>query len=93
MPSKGEPAGLLADRIDRLRGALAALRRSVRDRVAEVVGAAVADAVRDTVRIAPDPPDSLAPSADTVPLARRGTYDPWGRARTRRLGRRGRPDR
>src|SRR5205823_5445588 len=35
-------------------------------------------AVRDTVRIAPDPPDSLAPSADTVPLARRGTYDPWG---------------
>jgi len=75
MPSKSELAGLLADRIDRLRGALAALRRSVRDRVAEVVGAAVADAVRDTVRIAPDPP---APALPAAPAARCEAYDPWG---------------
>src|SRR5205814_3652576 len=75
MLSKSKLAGLLADRIDRLRGALAALRRSVRDRVAEVVGAAVADAVRDTVRIAPDPP---APALPAAPAARCEAYDPWG---------------
>jgi len=33
MPSRSQLAGLLADRLDRLRGAFAALHRSVRDRV------------------------------------------------------------
>jgi hypothetical protein len=46
MPSRSELAVLLADRIDRLRGAFAALHRSVREKVAEIVGATVADVVR-----------------------------------------------
>src|SRR4051794_10280909 len=78
MPSKSKLAGLLADRLDRLRTALAALRRSVRDRVAEIVGAAVAEAARDAVRLALDPPAPPAPHAPPPAVGRRGAYDPWG---------------
>src|SRR5207237_843849 len=74
MPSNSKLAGLLADRIDRLRGAFAALQRSVRDRVAEIVGATVADVVRQTVRAALDPP---APPAPSAPAARRAAHDDW----------------
>jgi hypothetical protein len=77
MTSRSQLAGLLAERIDRLRGAFAALHRSVRERVAEIVGATVADVVRQTVRVAlepPAPPTSVAPVA---PDACRDEYDPW----------------
>jgi hypothetical protein len=78
MPSRSQLAGLLAERIDRLRGAFVALQRSVRDRVAEIVGATVADVVRQTVRVALEPPAPGAPIAPVAPAARRDGYDPWG---------------
>jgi hypothetical protein len=78
MPSRSQLAVLLADRIDRLRGAFAALHRSVRERVAEIVGAAVADAVRQTVRVALEPPTPPAPVSPVAPAACRDGYDPWG---------------
>jgi hypothetical protein len=65
----------LADRVDRLRGAFAALHRSVRERVAEIVGATVADVVRHTVRATLEPPAPIAPVA---PVACRDGYDAWG---------------
>ena len=78
MPPRSQLAVLLAERIDRLRGAFAALRRSVRERVAEIVGAAVADVVRQTVRAALDPPTPPAPVVPVAPVARRDGYDVWG---------------
>ena len=78
MPSRSQLAVLLAERIDRLRGAFAALHRSVRERVAEIVGATVADVVRQTVRAALEPPAPPAPVASVAPVARRNEYDPWG---------------
>jgi hypothetical protein len=75
MPSRSQLAVLLADQIDRLRGAFAALHRSVRERVAEIVGASVADVVRQTVRVALEPP---APQTPVAPVARRDGYDAWG---------------
>jgi hypothetical protein len=78
MPSRSQLAVLLADRVDRLRGAFAALHRSVREKVAEIVGATVADVVRQTVRVALEPPTPPAPVAPVAPVARRNAYDPWG---------------
>jgi hypothetical protein len=78
MTSRSQLAVLLADRVDRLRGAFAALHRSVRERVAEIVGATVADVVRQTVRAALEPPAPPAPVASVAPVARRNEYDPWG---------------
>ena len=75
MPSRSQLAVLLAERIDRLRGAFAALHRSVRERVAEIVGATVADVVRQAVRVALEPP---APVAPVAPVACRDGYEPWG---------------
>ena len=62
MPSRSQFAGPLADRLDRLRSAFAALHRSVRDRVAEIVGTTVADVARQAVRAALDPPAPVAPA-------------------------------
>jgi hypothetical protein len=75
MPSRSQLAVLLADRINRLRGAFAALHRSVRERVAEIVGATVADVVRQTVQYALEPP---APQTPIARVARRDGYYPWG---------------
>jgi hypothetical protein len=69
---------MLAERIDRLRAAFAALHRSVRERVAEIVGATVADVVRQTARAALDPPAPPAPIAPAAPVAPRAGYDAWG---------------
>jgi hypothetical protein len=79
MPSRSQLAVLLADRVDRLRGAFVALHRSVREKVAEIVGATVADVVRQTVRVALEPPAPPAPVAPVAPVARRDGYDVWGR--------------
>jgi hypothetical protein len=78
MTSRTQLAVLLADRIDRLRGAFAALHRSVRERVAEIVGATVADVVRQTVRVALEPPTLPAPVSPVAPVACRDGHDPWG---------------
>ena len=78
MPSRSQLAVLLADRIDRLRGAFAALHRSVRERVAEIVGATVADVVRQAVRAALEPPAPPAPVAPVAPVACRDGYEPRG---------------
>jgi hypothetical protein len=75
MPSRSQLAVLLAERIDRLRGAFVALHRSVRERVAEIVGATVADVVRQIVRVALEPP---APQTPVAPVTRRDGYDAWG---------------
>ena len=79
MPSRTQFARLLADRLDRLRSAFVALHRSVRDRVAEIVGTTVADVARQAVRVALDPPAPVAPAPRRVV---RGDpddrYDPWG---------------
>jgi hypothetical protein len=77
MPSRSHLAVLLADRVDRLRGAFAALHRSVRERVAEIVGATVADVVRQTVRLALEPPALPTPVAPVAPVGHREAYDPW----------------
>jgi hypothetical protein len=77
MPSRSKLAGLLADRLDRLREAFVALHRSVRDRVAELVGTTVADVVRQTVRTALDPPTPVVPSTPPRPAMRGDPYDPW----------------
>jgi hypothetical protein len=78
MPSRNQFAVLLAERIDRLRGTLAALHRLVCERVAELVGATVADVVRQTVRAALEPPAPSIPVAPVTPVACRDGYDPWG---------------
>jgi hypothetical protein len=74
MPSKSKLAGLLADRLDRLREAFVALHRSVRDRAAELVGTTVADVARQAVRAALDPPPPVVPKS----VVRGDPYDPWG---------------
>jgi hypothetical protein len=77
MPSRSQLAVLLAERVDRLRGAFVALHRSVRERVAEIVGATVADVVRHAVRVALEPPAPPAPVAPVAAVAYRDGYDTW----------------
>ena len=72
MTTRSVLARAVAARVDRLRATFAALHAAVKEKVAEVVGAAAADAVRAAVRAVLDaaPPPPAAP--------RRPTAGGWG---------------